>query len=93
MSRQAPAQQQDLQVERFTANYIFALGVARFLSCAHWLFQMLDGDSYLLTALGSGLWPVLVLLSEIVQTFILSDFCYYYLRSVSEGGTAVRLDV
>jgi hypothetical protein len=23
-------------VERFTANYVFALGIARFLSCAHW---------------------------------------------------------
>ena len=25
-------------------------------------------------ALGSGLWPVMVLLSEVVQTFILADF-------------------
>lgn len=27
-------------------------------------------------ALGSGIWPVMVLLSEIVQTFILADFWY-----------------
>lgn len=27
-------------VERFTANYVFALGVARFLSCAHWILQV-----------------------------------------------------
>ena len=27
-------------------------------------------------ALGSGLWPVMVLLSEVVQTFILADFWY-----------------
>lgn len=78
-------------VERFTAHYVFALGIARFLSCAHWLLQILDGDSFLLTALGSGLWPIMVLLSEIVQTFILSDFCYYYVKSFSEGGNVVRL--
>ncbi|GJT63220.1 putative ER lumen protein-retaining receptor [Tanacetum coccineum] len=26
-------------VEPFTAHYVFALGVARFLSCAHWILQ------------------------------------------------------
>ncbi|KAL5212326.1 hypothetical protein ABZP36_023173 [Zizania latifolia] len=26
-------------VEPFTAHYVFALGVARFLSCAHWVLQ------------------------------------------------------
>ena len=36
--------------------------------------QILDGDSFLLKAMGSGLWPAMVLLSEIVQTFILADF-------------------
>jgi|TARA_B110000977_G_scaffold93798_1_gene124072 ER lumen protein retaining receptor len=78
-------------VERFTANYVFALGVARFLSCAHWVLQIFDGQSYLATALGSGAWPVMVLLSEIVQTFILADFCYYYVLSAAEGAGVVRL--
>jgi hypothetical protein len=36
--------------------------------------QLLEGNKYLLQALGSGLWPVMVLLSEIVQTFILAGF-------------------
>jgi len=36
--------------------------------------QLLEGNRYLINALGSGLWPVMVLLSEIVQTFILADF-------------------
>ncbi|KAF1001621.1 hypothetical protein AG4045_015456 [Apium graveolens] len=27
-------------VEPFTAHYVFALGVARFLSCAHWVLQL-----------------------------------------------------
>ncbi|KAL8257941.1 hypothetical protein R6Q59_029982 [Mikania micrantha] len=67
-------------VEPFTAHYVFALGVARFLSCAHWILQVWDTSGRLLTALGYGMWPSLVLLSEIVQTFILADFCYYYVQ-------------
>lgn len=78
-------------VEPFTAHYVFALGVARFLSCAHWVLQVLDTRGRLLTALGYGLWPSLVLLAEIVQTFILADFCYYYMRSVFGGQLVLRL--
>eukprot|EP00897_Mesotaenium_endlicherianum_P006263 jgi/Mesen1/5665/ME000287S04924 len=94
-------------VEPFTAHYVFALGIARFLSCAHWLLQILDGDGSILSTLGYGLWPSMVLLSEVVQTFILADFCYYYgrkgrplvltprhlsaVRSVMEGQMMVRL--
>ena len=80
-------------VERFTANYLFSLAVARLLSCAHWILQMFDAKSYLATALGSGLWPVMVLFSEVVQTFILADFCYYYVLSCAEGSEVVRLPV
>ena len=68
-------------VERFTAHYVFCLGLSRFFSCAHWILQLLEGNKYLLNALGSGLWPIMVLLSEIVQTFILADFWW-----VREGG-------
>ncbi|XP_058091051.1 uncharacterized protein LOC131237352 isoform X5 [Magnolia sinica] len=78
-------------VEPFTAHYVFALGVARFLSCAHWVLQVLDTRGQLLTALGYGLWPSMVLLSEIVQTFILADFCYYYIKSVVGGQLVLRI--
>ncbi|KAJ9189620.1 hypothetical protein P3X46_000889 [Hevea brasiliensis] len=78
-------------VEPFTAHYVFALGVARFLSCAHWVLQVLDSRGRLLVALGYGLWPSMVLLSEIVQTFILADFCYYYVKSVFGGRLVLRL--
>ncbi|KVH96537.1 putative ER lumen protein-retaining receptor C28H8.4 [Cynara cardunculus var. scolymus] len=78
-------------VEPFTAHYVFALGVARFLSCAHWVLQVLDSRGHLLTALGYGLWPSMVLISEIVQTFILADFCYYYMKSVFGGQLVLRL--
>ncbi|KAJ9553962.1 hypothetical protein OSB04_018007 [Centaurea solstitialis] len=78
-------------VEPFTAHYVFALGVARFLSCAHWILQVIDTRGRLLTALGYGMWPSLVLISEIVQTFILADFCYYYVQSVMGGRLVLRL--
>ena len=83
--------QKERCVERWTANYVFALGVARFLSCAHWVLQVFDGNSFIFTALGTGLWPVMVLLSEVVQTFILGDFCYYYIKSVASGDAVMRL--
>ncbi|KAK6939341.1 ER lumen protein retaining receptor, partial [Dillenia turbinata] len=78
-------------VEPFTAHYVFALGVARFLSCAHWILQMLDTRGRLLTALGYGLWPSMVLLSELIQTFILADFCYFYVKSIVGGQPVLRL--
>ncbi|KAK6143422.1 hypothetical protein DH2020_023770 [Rehmannia glutinosa] len=80
-------------VEPFTAHYVFALGVARFLSCAHWVLQGIGFGhrGHLLVALGYGLWPSMVLLSEIVQTFILADFCYYYVKSVFGGQLVLRL--
>ncbi|XP_022144342.1 putative ER lumen protein-retaining receptor C28H8.4 [Momordica charantia] len=78
-------------VEPFTAQYVFALGVARFLHCANWILQMVATRGALLVELGRGYWPIMVLLSEIVQTFVLADFCYYYVKSILGGQLAVRL--
>ncbi|KAG2400818.1 uncharacterized protein HKW66_Vig0093280 [Vigna angularis] len=52
---------------------------------------VLDSRGHLLVALGYGLWPSMVLISEIVQTFILADFCYYYVQSVFGGQLVLRL--
>ncbi|XP_059626241.1 uncharacterized protein LOC132269167 [Cornus florida] len=79
-------------VEPFTAHYVFALGVARFLGCAHWIIQVYDTAGNYLFLLGGGyFWLPMVLLSEIVQTFILADFCYYYVKSVLNGQLLVSL--
>lgn len=83
--------QKERLVERFTANYVFALGLARFFSCAHWILQLFDDNSFIFTALGSGLWPVMVLLSELVQTLILANFCYHYIKSIAAGDAVMRL--
>ncbi|CAN0899376.1 ER lumen protein-retaining receptor [Linum grandiflorum] len=88
---QLRAMQNTKIVEPFTAHYVFALGIARFLSCAHWVLQVVDSRGHLLVALGYGLWPSMVLISEIVQTFILADFCYYYVKSVFGGQLVLRL--
>ena len=42
-------------------------------------------------AIGSGLWPIMVLLSEVVQTMILADFCYYYVKAYATGIDLVQL--
>lgn len=54
-------------------------------------YVVLDSRGQLLTALGRGLWPSFVLISEIVQTFILADFCYYYVKSIVGGQLVLRL--
>ncbi|XP_021720103.1 putative ER lumen protein-retaining receptor C28H8.4 [Chenopodium quinoa] len=79
-------------VEPFTAHYVFALGVARFFSCANWIFLLINTKGGLLTQIGQGhLYLLVILLSEVVQTFILADFCYYYVKSVMEGQRTMRL--
>nr|GMC56029.1 putative ER lumen protein-retaining receptor C28H8.4 [Ipomoea batatas] len=53
--------------------------------------KILDTQGTLLTALGYGLWPSMVILSEIIQTFILADFCYYYAKCLLGGNLVMRL--
>lgn len=78
---------------RFAGHYLFALGVARYLACAHWILQLLDRNKQLLKALGSGIWPVMVLVAEVVQTLTLSEFTYLYIKSYSDGSGIVRIPI
>ncbi|KAM7501597.1 hypothetical protein LguiB_000501 [Lonicera macranthoides] len=79
-------------IEPFTAHYVFALGIARFLGCAYWIIQVYDTAGAYMYLIGSGyFWVPMVLLSEIVQTFILADFCYYYIKSAVTGQLLVTL--
>jgi ER lumen protein retaining receptor len=77
-------------VEKFTAHYVFALGLSRFVAASHWILQILEGNSILLRSLRS-LWPAMVLISEIVQTGILADFCWIYVKSYRSGGGNIVL--
>ncbi|PWA44191.1 ER lumen protein retaining receptor family protein [Artemisia annua] len=84
--------QKTKMIEPATAHYVFALGVARFLGCAHWVIQVYESAGAYLFLLGSGyFWLPSVLLAEGIQTFILADFCYYYVKSVVNGQLIVSL--
>ncbi|XP_051113241.1 uncharacterized protein LOC127239228 [Andrographis paniculata] len=79
-------------IEPFTAHYVFALGVARFLGCAHWIIRVYESGGSYLFLVGTGyFWLPTVLIAEIVQTFILADFCYYYVKSVMNGQLIMSL--
>ncbi|XAR58753.1 hypothetical protein NMG60_11014281 [Bertholletia excelsa] len=79
-------------VEPFTGHYVFALGVARFLGFAHWTIQVYETRGAYLFLIGSGyFWLPAVLLAELVQTFILADFSYYYVKSVMSGRLLMSL--
>ncbi|KAF5470225.1 hypothetical protein F2P56_010750 [Juglans regia] len=81
-------------IEPFTAHYVFALGVARFLSCAHWIIQIYETRGKYLFLLGNGyLWFLAAFLSEVVQTSILADFCYYYIKCFMQGQLIVKMPV
>ncbi|KMZ66291.1 putative ER lumen protein retaining receptor [Zostera marina] len=79
-------------VEPITAHYVFALGIARLFNCTQWALQLLGTHGGLLTFMAyDEPWPAMVLISEIVQTFILADFCYYYIKSILGGQVTLRL--
>ncbi|KMS97095.1 hypothetical protein BVRB_7g178770 [Beta vulgaris subsp. vulgaris] len=79
-------------VEPFTSHYVFALGISRFFSCANWINLIIDSRGAFLTQIGSGhLYILVALIAEVVQTFILADFCYYYVKSVMEGRRMMKL--
>ncbi|KAH9728730.1 er lumen protein-retaining receptor c28h8.4-related [Citrus sinensis] len=83
-----------IMIEPFTSHYVFALGVARFLSFAHWILQLIETRGRYLFLLGHGyLWFPAAFLAEMVQTFILADFCYYYIKSLKEGQLLMRMPV
>ncbi|XP_024973534.1 putative ER lumen protein-retaining receptor C28H8.4 [Cynara cardunculus var. scolymus] len=84
--------QRTQMIEPFTAHYVFALGVSRFFRAAYWILRVYESTEAYLFLLGRGyFWVPMVLLSEAVQSFILADFCYYYLKSIVSGHRLVKL--
>ncbi|XP_021736929.1 putative ER lumen protein-retaining receptor C28H8.4 isoform X1 [Chenopodium quinoa] len=84
--------QNSKMVEPFTSHYVFALGVSRFMGCANWIIQLIETRGVHLMLIGQGhIWILLALVAELVHTFILADFCYYYVKSVMEGQTIMSL--
>ena len=68
-------------VEPFTAHYVFALGVARFLSCAHWVLQVWSLHEKHVVVLVSSLihlqiWLVLVVLH--VMVIVITEITVFF---------------
>ncbi|KAL6210970.1 hypothetical protein ACLB2K_016199 [Fragaria x ananassa] len=81
-------------IEPFTSHYVFALGISRFFACAHWIIMIYETSGRYLSMVGSGyLWILAAFLCEMVQTFILADFCYYYIKSYVQGQLVMRMPV
>ncbi|KAH1257217.1 ER lumen protein-retaining receptor B [Glycine max] len=81
-------------VETFTGYYVFALGVSRFIALAYWLIQIYETRGAYLFLVGSGyFWFLAAFLSEMVQSFILADFCYYYMKSFMQGQILRKMPV
>lgn len=73
-------------VEPFTAHYVFGLGIARFLGCAYWIIMIIETGGQFLYFWGHGsIWFLTNIIAEIIQTFILADFVYYYGKGVMAG--------
>ncbi|XP_071742428.1 uncharacterized protein [Rutidosis leptorrhynchoides] len=84
--------QKTQMIETYTALYVFALGVTRFFGAAYWIIRVYESSEAYLFLLGRGyFWVPMVIVSETVQTFILADFCYYYVKSVVSGNLLVRV--
>ncbi|XP_022995795.1 ER lumen protein-retaining receptor 3-like isoform X1 [Cucurbita maxima] len=73
-------------IEPFTAHYVFAMGISRFLAFAYWVIQVYETRGRYLLLVGHGyFWFMAAFIAEMIQSFILSDFCYYYAKSVMQG--------
>mmetsp|Transcript_4708 Transcript_4708/g.11934 ORF Transcript_4708/g.11934 Transcript_4708/m.11934 type:complete len:306 (-) Transcript_4708:196-1113(-) len=75
-----------------TADYVFALGITRFLACASWIIQPSTFGYVVAVTMSGRLWAFFTLVAEIVQTFILADFCYYYIKSIADGSGLVQFN-
>ncbi|CAL0324411.1 unnamed protein product [Lupinus luteus] len=81
-------------IEPMTGKYVFALGLSKFLGLAHWLIQIYETRlEYFFLGGGGYLWYLIGFTAEIVQSFILADFCYYYIKSFMQGQLLRKMPV
>ncbi|CAK8560185.1 unnamed protein product [Lathyrus sativus] len=81
-------------VEPFTGYYVFALGISRFFALAYWIIHVYETRGRYLFFFGFGyFWMVVLQVLELVQSFILADFCYYYVKSFMQGQLLRKMPV
>jgi ER lumen protein retaining receptor len=75
----------DKPVEPFLASYLMLLGISRFFTLFHWIFQFIDNSLAFTQLVHGNSWIYSVLTTEIVSTLMLSDFTYLYFRKLYFG--------
>ncbi|XP_020224417.1 ER lumen protein-retaining receptor [Cajanus cajan] len=81
-------------IETFTGYYVFALGISRFMGLAYWIIQMYEtGGGRFYWGGGNYFWFLASFIAEMVQSFILADFCYYYMKSFMQGQLLRKMPV
>ncbi|XP_019462787.1 PREDICTED: ER lumen protein-retaining receptor A-like [Lupinus angustifolius] len=81
-------------IEPMTGKYVFALGLSKFLGLANWIIQIYEtrGEYFFLDG-GGYFWYLIGFIAEMVQSFILADFCYYYIKSFMQGRLLKKMPV
>ncbi|OIW01036.1 hypothetical protein TanjilG_14219 [Lupinus angustifolius] len=81
-------------IEPMTGKYVFALGLSKFLGLANWIIQIYETRGhYFFWDEGGYFWYVTGFIAEMVQSFILADFCYYYIKSFMQGQLLKKMPV
>eukprot|EP00743_Colponemidia_sp_Colp-15_P001590 GILK01001736.1.p1 GENE.GILK01001736.1~~GILK01001736.1.p1 ORF type:complete len:224 (-),score=33.43 GILK01001736.1:198-869(-) len=61
------------EVEPLTSHYMFCLAASRFLRLGFWILMWLDGDKFFS-----------LMAADLIHTLLLSDYVYYYLKSLTD---------
>ncbi|XP_019462785.1 PREDICTED: ER lumen protein-retaining receptor-like [Lupinus angustifolius] len=81
-------------IEPMTGKYVFALGLSKLLGLANWIIQIYEsGGGYFFLNGGGNMWYLIGFIAEMVQSFILADFCYYYIKSFMQGQLLKKMPV
>mmetsp|Transcript_7640 Transcript_7640/g.4097 ORF Transcript_7640/g.4097 Transcript_7640/m.4097 type:complete len:112 (-) Transcript_7640:22-357(-) len=62
------------EVEGMTSHYMMCLGLSRLIRLFFWLALWMEGDLF-----------VYLVLADLMHTFLLADFAYYYFCAIRSG--------
>jgi len=79
------------EIETFTSHFVASQGFSRIFAFIFWLFSFTELNEY--PGVGFSLFKghvgYFVLLSQLLQVVLFSDFLYYYYKSLSRGGPMI----
>jgi hypothetical protein len=74
------------EVEAFTANFVSALGLARFIDLVFWLSSYHELNDKFSEQVGGAHVGHMVVLSQVIQLMLMVDYFYYYIKALNSGG-------